>query len=250
MKVNLSLGGIPGMNPVNAMKYALAGGYACEPLDGKISFEHVQICPQNFGTVNEAMIESQGELFPGTRFRLHANVGLFSRRMIVDLANWRDEWFGSYWDRLIEVNEKLSGPAYTVHAGLRENASMDEITRYVLELEDRMGCPVGIEGMYPAKGDPYLCSSWTEYRALLDSGVRYALDLSHLNIVARHEKKREVGLVAEMLASENCIEIHVSGNDGSHDQHRVIVGDEWWIGLLGRANPGAIVFTEGNLRSV
>ena len=54
MKVNLSLGGIPGMNPVNAMKYAFAGGYACEPLAEKISFEHVQVCPQNFGTLTSS----------------------------------------------------------------------------------------------------------------------------------------------------------------------------------------------------
>ena len=114
-----------------------------------------------------------------------------------------------------------------------------------------MQCPVGIEGMYPAKGNPYLCSSWMEYRQLLDSGVRYALDLSHLNIVACAERRVETGLVKDMLASPNCIEIHVSGNDGSHDQHRAIDGNEWWIGLLlEKASPGAVVFAEGNLRGV
>ena len=113
-----------------------------------------------------------------------------------------------------------------------------------------MQCPVGIEGMYPAKGNPYLCSSWTEYRQLFDSGVRYALDLSHLNIVVRAERRIDAELVKDMLASPNCIEIHVSGNDGSHDQHRAIVGSEWWIGLLDQSHPGAVVFAEGNLRGV
>ena len=250
LPVYLSLGGIPGKNPVDAMNYAMAGKFACCPLAGEISFEHVQICPQNFGTVDESMIERLNALFPNTKFRLHANVGLFVQRRVVDLANWSDERFVSYWDRLIEVNGKLRGPAYTVHAGLRRDATLTDLFGYVLDLENRMQCPVGIEGMYPAKGNPYLCSSWTEYRQLFDSGVRYALDLSHLNIVVRAERRIDAELVKDMLASPNCIEIHVSGNDGSHDQHRAIVGSEWWIGLLDQSHPGAVVFAEGNLRGV
>ena len=248
MEVNLSLGGIPGKNPVDAMNYAMSGKFACDPLASEISLNHVQICPQNFGTVNENLIERLNELFPNTRFRLHANVGLFAQRRVVDLANWGNERFGLYWDRLIEVNGKLRGPAYTVHAGLRSDATLTDLFGYVLDLESRMQCPVGIEGMYPVRGNPYLCSSWTEYRQLFDSGVRYALDLSHLNIVARTERRVETGLVKDMLTSPNCIEIHVSGNDGNHDQHRAIDGNEWWIGLLDRPHPGAVVFTEGNLR--
>ena len=232
---------------MDAMNYAMAGKFACNPLASEISLNHVQICPQNFGTVDESMIERLNE-FPNTRFRLHANVGLFAQRRVVDLANWGDEKFRPYWDRLIEVNGKLRGPAYTLHAGLRNDAKLTDLFGYVLDLESQMQCPVGIEGMYPAKGNPYLCSSWTEYRQLFDSGVRYALDLSHLNIVARTERRVETGLVKEMLASPNCIEIHVSGNDGRHDQHRAIDGSEWWIELLDQSHSGAVVFAEGNLR--
>ena len=64
---------------------------------------------------------------------------------------------------------------------------------------DLFGCPVAIEGQYPAAGDdPHklLVSSWPEYRAVLDSGVPYALDLSHLNILAHRTGQRDDTLVA------------------------------------------------------
>lgn len=113
---------------------------------------------------------------------------------------------------------------------------------------DLFDCPVGVEGHYPTAGDTWLLASWDEYRTLFDSGVPYALDLSHLHIVANHSGRREDTLVAEMLASDRCLEIHVSDNDGRADRHAVCVEPPWWFALLRHAHGEAVIFSEGNHR--
>lgn len=125
-------------------------------------------------------------------------------------------------------------------------ATLDGVFDHARRCADRFGCPVAIEGMYPAKHAAYLISTWAEYRALFDSGLPYALDLSHLNIVAVQSGVRHDALVADMLACERCREIHVSDNDGTGDQHRVGTSPAWWWPLLARAHPGAVIFSEGN----
>jgi hypothetical protein len=57
---------------------------------------------------------------------------------------------------------------------------------------------------------------------LLESGAHYALDLSHLHIVATASGYVEWGLLQELLASPKCLEVHLSGNDGSADQHNAL----------------------------
>jgi sugar phosphate isomerase/epimerase len=111
---------------------------------------------------------------------------------------------------------------------------------------DLFECQVAVEGHYPSKGDALLVSNWGEYRRLFESGVPYALDLSHLNIGTEQSRSRDDGLVAEMLACERCIEVHVSDNDGTGDWHRVCDRQPWWYRLLTHAHPGAILISEGN----
>lgn len=75
----------------------------------------------------------------------------------------------------------------------------------------------------------------------------YALDLSHLNILACRTQRWEESLVHELVDNPLCIEIHVSGNDGHWDQHRKIEGDlenVWWAPMLERAREGCVMFTE------
>jgi hypothetical protein len=78
--------------------------------------------------------------------------------------------------------------------------------------------------------------------------VPYALDLSHLHILATRTGRRETTLVAEMLACERCIEVHVSDNDGQGDWHQVCAEPPWWHPLLPHIHPHAVVFSEGNHR--
>jgi len=61
------------------------------------------------------------------------------------------------------------------------------------------------------------------------------------------------GLVAALLASPNCLEVHVSDNDGRRDTHHVPGKSVWWMPLLAAAvqeNHNLAIFSEGNrLRS-
>jgi hypothetical protein len=94
-----------------------------------------------------------------------------------------------------------------------------------------------------------LVSTWDEYRRLLDLGVCYGLDLSHLNIVARRERRRDPGLVRALLTSPQCIEVHVSDSDGRRDVHWMLTEPPWWWTVLRtahRVGMTAVVFSEGN----
>jgi hypothetical protein len=82
----------------------------------------------------------------------------------------------------------------------------------------------------------------------LESGVPYAIDLSHLHILACHSGVRDDALVRDMLACERCIEVHVSANDGRGDWHQICQRPPWWWPLLRHINPKAVVFSEGNHR--
>ena len=113
---------------------------------------------------------------------------------------------------------------------------------------DLFDCPVGVEGPSTSAGDVWLVSSWAEYRAVFESDVPYALDLSHLHILATRTGRFETTLVAEMLACERCVEVHVSANDGRGDWHQVCTEPPWWHPLLRHIHSNAVVFSEGNHR--
>lgn len=220
-----------------------------EPLIGRVGHEHVQLCPQHPTRVDDALVDRLLTDFPDTRFRLHASIRLASsveqsakgRREIYDAANvgdWR--WFME----ASRLSRKLGATVYTVHAGRRENATLSQMRDNVSRMIEMFGCLVGVEGLYPER-DTWLIQNWREYAWLLDSGLYFALDMSHLNIVARKERCWEEGLVKEMLASGRCLEIHVSGNDGLVDSHQQLKETPIWWEWLSQANPMAVVFSEG-----
>jgi uncharacterized protein (UPF0276 family) len=128
---------------------------------------------------------------------------------------------------------------------MRRNASLEEVFERTEYLQNAMGVDVGIEGMYPTSDDRYLLSTWEEYRALLESGVRYALDMSHVNILAHRSGRREDGLLRDLLASPACIEVHISGNAGDADTHGQLATEPWWWSFLDATTPSAVIFTEG-----
>ena len=219
-----------------------------EPLWGRLSLEQVQLCPQNHGKLTTERLDALMADYPRTTFRLHANVRLGGRQ-----PRWSAADVGSgsrrYFEELGRLSRQLGAPAYTLHAGRRESATLEQLRDNLKVLEDWMGVAVGVEGLYPARRSPWLIDCWSEYRWLLESGVRYAVDLSHLNIVARHERTVDQGLVADLLANPCCLEVHVSGNDGRRDAHRVPTDAPWWYPLLAsavQANLDLVIFSEGN----
>lgn len=244
--VNASAACFPGYTPEDAMA-ALEKGIK-EPLFGGLSLDKVQLCPQNHGALtDECLLWLMGK-YPETAFRLHANVRTRSGQ-----PRWTAADVGSgsevYFRELGRLSALLKADAYTLHAGRRESATLKQLRDNLKVLEDWMGISVGVEGLYPSSRGIWLIDSWAEYRWLLESGMRFAMDLSHLNIVAHHEQRVEVGLVAELLASPLCLEVHVSTNDGRRDAHRVPNEPPWWFDVLVAAtvtNPDLVIFSEGN----
>jgi hypothetical protein len=213
-------------------------------LGNPISANKLQLCPQNRRGVNRELCDILLERYPDTEFRLHANVNITGRPFIVDASNWGDytlDWFTT----LREYVQLLKTPLYTLHAGRRDNCTLPELFDKVREIEDFLQISVGVEGLYPEREGKWLINSWQEYEAMLNSGVNYALDLSHLNIVAYYEQSKPLDLLKALLESKQCIEVHISDNEGYRDSHFHIVKEPWWWDSLQFTNPSVDIFTEG-----
>jgi len=206
----------------------------------------LEAVPQNLGVLTEAVADSLLAAFPRVRFRLHANVRVLPTHRVADLSGYRShaEWFR----QAARISQRLGAPAYTAHSGSRSESALGEMLDNASRCADLFECPVGVEGQYPATGNPWCVSSWAEYRQLFESGVPYAIDLSHIRILAARSGVRDNSLLQEMLACERCIEVHVSDNDGQGDWHQVCEQPTWWFPLLHRINPKAVVFSEGDHR--
>ena len=215
-----------------------------EPLFGELSLEHIQFVPQSIGVLTEELAEQFRVALPGSRMRLHANTRVLPNREISDLAAW--ETRQPYFRQLAKVSRLLDSPAYTAHAGRRDQASLSKVFDAARRAADLFGVPVGVEGHYPTRDDRWLLSTWEEYAQLLEARAPYALDLSHLHILATQTGRVETGLTRDLLESECAIEIHVSGCDGEADTHDVPVEAPWWFDLLKHCGPQAVVFSEAN----
>lgn len=245
--VHISLAAFPGMRHEQSAEKAVSDarqGKLVEEVLGPISVAHIQLVPQNFGMLTESLADSMMAAYPESQFRLHANTRVLTGYRIADLSNFANnqDWFFA----AAAISKRLNAPAYTAHSGYRESASLATMLANAQRVSDLFGCPVGVEGQYPTTGDKLLVSSWEEYQYVFESGVPYALDLSHLNIVAHKSGRREDNLVKEMLNCERCIEVHVSDNDGQGDAHQVCTRPTWWLPILDYVNHKAIVFSEGN----
>lgn len=247
--LNLSLACLPGKHVLEAVSIAKsmqAEGKLVDPVHGSISLETVQLVPQSFGTLGLQTIEAIKSALPSARFRLHANVPVAGRGFEPDLSNARqyEGWFKS----LKGINDALGSPVYTLHSGLKSATDLQGMIDNARWLEELLGCTVGIEGQYPDKHDKLLMSSWKEYEKVFLSGLSMAIDLSHLNIVRHHNGgQAPVDLISAMLESPQCVEVHLSENNGCGDWHQTCTKKAWWHGLLDRINPDAVIFSEGNL---
>jgi hypothetical protein len=242
--VCISLACWPGLTHVDsARQLSTAPAEACF---GPLSAEHLQLVPQSFGCLDEELCDALRTACPGSLLRLHANVQILPWRVVADLATFADQqdWFR----RAARINRHLQAPAYTAHPGRRGAGTLKDVFNAARRCADWFGCPVGVEAMYPTPDDRWLLASWEEYRVLFDSGIPYALDLSHVHILSCATNRRELALLREMLACERCLEVHVSSNDGTSDQHRLCNAPPWWLPLLDDVHREAVIFSEGNHR--
>lgn len=216
-----------------------------DPMFGVLSTKRLQLCPQNNGVINLEAALKLRQQYPDTEFRLHANVRVADKHQVFDLCHWPEQ--KDYFKQLAVLSSILDAPAYSAHAGKRQCASVEEVIRYSKAMTESFGIPVAIEGHYPTQGDTWLFSHWHEYQQLLESGAYFALDLSHLHIVATQTGITETRLVEEMLSSERCLEIHVSGNNGIHDQHLPLDDKPWWWQLVDKVHEHTVIFSEARI---
>jgi len=246
--VYISMGSsLPAVTPVDAMQALQENPYEA-PTVGKISLEKAQICPQNCATnlqITTDYLDDLQERFPDTRFRFHANVRLLDKPCGFDLASMGH--FPEYRTALVPMLRELGEP-YTIHAGSRrwKVPLWAQINRCKM-LEHEAGVPVGIEGLYPNGQDSNTASTWEDYETILNADVRYALDLSHLNIVRNKQGEAPNGLIRTLLESPNCIEVHLSGNDGLADRHLPIEEKPFWWDEFQNATITADIFYEGKI---
>lgn len=244
--VHATTGQMPGLRFCDALA-ALREGI--EEDFGPVSLAHCQLCPQSFGELRDEVLERLQQENPSTRFRLHANVRPEGNRFRDFDASTHSTEARVYFGELARISGALGARVYTLHAGERARSDLEGAIAFTRELADVFGHPVGIEGMYPAAGRKWLVDSWDEYERVMNA-VPYALDLSHLHILSVRSRTKDMGMVRDLLAHRNCLEVHLSANSGYGDEH-VPMRDmpaPWWTALLASANPDAVFFSEGNQR--
>jgi sugar phosphate isomerase/epimerase len=222
----------PGI-PHDAAAERIALGVS-QRLWGDLGVDHLQLCPQNSGTLDEGVIDLVRRHLPATKCRLHATVKVMPDRFHGESA-WLSATSRPYYKRLAQLSRYMGAQGYTFHAGTRNGHGIADTLSMADALEDLFQVPVGIEGMYPDSRHQWLMSSWGEYRFVMESGRKYAIDLSHLNIVSRAGGRVDRGLLKALLTNPNCIEIHVSDNDGVADRHWFAHPDTtpWWAAIMG-----------------
>ena len=150
----------------------------------------VQLVPQSFGILTEAVVSSLMAAFPQARFRLHANVRLLpdaSHGRSVGLSgatptgSARRRASAEVWRRppTRRTPDRAAKPPWPRCSTTRAAAPTCSAVRWVSK------------GSTPARVTPGWCRAGREYRQLFESGVPYAIDLSHLNILAEHSGRRD-----------------------------------------------------------
>lgn len=253
IEVNAASACLPG-KPILEAVTRIANGVT-EPLWGALGKRHLQLCPQHPGRITEQTVDRVKAIAPDTAFRLHANAFVGDKRHIFDASTLETHEHRAYFRRLAELSRYMQAPAYTLHAGYQHQATLEQMRDNVLAIQDMFGIPVGVEALYPtAKRDlvvgrkPQLLGTWSELEWLMRSDLSIAIDLSHIQIIARAEGRRD-DLLVDLLAHPRLIEVHVSDNDETRDSHDVCTEETWWLPFLRSAplSPSCVIFSEGNL---
>ena len=218
-----------------------------DDLLGPLDPSKIQICPQHAGYVTDDLVEDLMTLYPGCEFRLHAAPKLRGyKRENCYLSNAAEHM--EYFRLAEHYNAAFGAGGYSIHAGERSQSDLNQMIDNLDRVQQISGRPIAVEGLYPSRSDRWLMSKWSEYEKVAERGCLYALDLSHLNIVVRREGRNDA-FVEALMQSNQCLEIHVSGNNGLADTHKPLDTADlpWWLPMLSKANPDAVIFYEGVL---
>ena len=214
----------------------------------ELHMDWVQLCPQSFGCVNDGLLVSLKEKYPNTKFQLHSNVRIIHGKEPVHGSS-SGKWVDVYLQELIRLTKITGCGIYSIHSGYEDEMSLQDMFSNVRKMNSDCDITIAIEGLYPERNREALVRNWDQYQQLLDADIPYAIDLSHLNIVAKAEGHRFY-LVQKLLASYNCKEVHLSSNHGRLDSHLPFTKEkhEWWWPLLEYCQAETRIFSEENLR--
>lgn len=244
--VNTASACFPGWALLDSVRACLTGSLE-EPMLGQLSTSHIQLCPQSRGLITESVCDVLQETYPDTQFRLHANAHvLASGRVAWDASDFNASTL-PYFKRLAAISKRLNAPAYSLHAGNKECASLQAMLDNLNRIQDLFGdIPVAVEGLYPSKRKSQRMDTWDEYQAVYDSGAFVALDLSHLNLLPQHESRSAQWMA--WLNNPQTLEIHLSGNEGLFDSHALLDSKPfWWDGFCeSDFSANTVIFSEGN----
>lgn len=237
----------PGTGHARALALIAAG--MSDPVLGPISMDDVQLCPQHAGRLSEELVDSLMATHPVTQFRLHATPRIAGKHVhtiveAVDAFNHPEQMVAT-----AALSRRMGAKGYSIHAGQTALGTLDQAFENIRRLSDLFGCRVGIEGLYPSLGrtSRWLLATWEEHERMLEAGIDFAIDLSHIHIIAKRQRTMRMDLVRDMVSSPRCMEVHVSDNDGRADSHRPLTAGAapWWLAVLGNVHPDADLFYEG-----
>ena len=86
VKVHYSLACWPGLRHEQAARYLSEA--VVEPCFGKLSAQHAQLVPQNFGVLDEDLVDYLAAECPQTQFRLQVTVRVLPDRRSADLSGF------------------------------------------------------------------------------------------------------------------------------------------------------------------
>ena len=216
----------------------------------ELSMDWIQLCPQSFGVVDEGLIERLRQSHPHTQFQLHSNVRIDCGKRPVHGSS-QGEWVHTYLQEFERLTLLSGCGIYSLHAGYKDECNLQKMFDNIRTWNEQYRIIIAVEGLYPERKRKALLSTWMEYEQLLNANIPYAIDLSHLNIVAHAENDRPIELIQTLLQSPHCREVHLSSNNGRIDSHRPWSRQrkEWWWPLLSYKHRDCVVFCEENLRS-
>lgn len=168
-----------------------------EALFGHLATDHLQLVPQNHGWMTEELCHTLRQAYPNTAFRLHANVRVLREYVVADLSGFDLPARVVRARSRAEQNPRCDG----VHGTCRVRADV-----HGRDAGQRTACrgPVRVRGRRGGDvSDPgrHLHGVHVErVQGTIRVGRFYALDLSHLNILAKATGRQEQTLVTEMLA--------------------------------------------------
>ena len=185
-------------------------------------------------------------MYPDTQLRLHANARVLPFHLRFDASSDLNQ-SAPYFEALADRSRRLGAAAMSIHAGERVNTDDTGLYDNLSRIQDIFGdIRVAVEGMYPSTRTPYLMDTREAYEDVLRRGVPFALDLSHLQIVAHQQQTDCTDLARDMVASPQCLEVHLSDNDSVSDRHNLLCEVPWWWEVLEHTHENALLFTEGN----